>query len=138
MAEPKKPNTYRMLKDITKSKQDISNIDNRIAVLSEQVTEYINTTMNFKSQCLSENFRLRSDITALEGRINDLHTEFNFQTKMLIVVVVIIFLMLMICDNIFTNRIKKMESQIQNMKGNVQNQNVEQYKLETERKNNIK
>ncbi len=138
MAESKKPNTYRMLKDITKTKQDIGNIDNRIAVLSEQVTEYINATMNFKSQCLSENFRLRSDITVLEGRINDLHTEFNFQIKMFITVVVLIFLMLMIGDNIFTNRIKKMESQIQNMKGNIQNQNVEQHKLGTERKNNIK
>lgn len=116
MTEPKKPNIYRMLKDIIKSKPDISNIDNRIAVLSEQVTEYINTTMNFKNQCLSENFRLRSDITALEGCINDLHTEFNFQTKMLIAVVVLIFSMLMIGDNIFTNRIKKMENQIQNMK----------------------
>lgn len=116
MTEPKKPNIYRMLKDIIKSKPDISNIDNRIAVLSEQVTEYINTTMNFKNQCLSENFRLRSDITALEGRINVLHTEFNFQTKMLIAVVVLIFSMLMIGDNIFTNRIKKMENQIQNMK----------------------
>jgi ABC-type uncharacterized transport system fused permease/ATPase subunit len=116
MTEQKKPNTYRMLKDITKSKQDINNIDNRIVVLSEQVTEYINTTMSFKSQCLSENFKLRSVIQALEGRINDLHTEFTFQTKMLIVVVVLIFSMLMIGDNIFTNRIKKMESQIQNMK----------------------
>lgn len=71
---------------------------------------------NYKSQCLSENFKLCMDIRALEGRINDLHTEFNFQIKMLIVVVVLIFSMLMIGDNIFTNRIKKMENQIQNMK----------------------
>lgn len=127
--------SYFMKNNIKRIDKDVDNLSQRLSAVSATLTD----TINGQTLVNNHNLNIMGDMRIeLDNQIRNVNIDLSYYTKIFILVCVCIFCMCMISDSIVTKRIHNLEKQIEEMKGNIQNPNVEQYKLETERKNNIK
>ena len=122
--------SYFMKNNIKRIDKDVDNLSQRLSAVSATLTD----TINGQTLVNNHNLNIMGDMRIeLDKQIRNVNIDLSYYTKIFILVCVCIF-----SDSIVTKRIHNLEKQIEEMKGNIQNPNVEQYKLETERKNNIK
>ena len=123
--------SHYMKNNIKRIDKDVDNLSQRLSVVSATLTD----TINGQTLVNNHNLNIMGDMRIeLDNQIRNVNIDLSYYTKIFVLICVCIFCMCMLSDSIVTKRINNLEKQIEEMKGNIQNPNVEQYKLETERK----